>query len=557
MLHAADPTEFQIVPLLDLVESKTNPRRSFNERDLADLAENLKTHGVLSPLLVRPNPRANGPGSPRFEIVYGARRYRAATMAGLDMVPVRNVTLTDNEALELQIVENLQRSDIHPLDEAFGYEQLMHRSKQSVEEIAAKVGKSVSYVYQRLKLCSLIPEAQKAFTEEKITAGHAVQIARLSPSDQKDAMLFCVPLHRRKTRGSEVDDGMVGIRELAGWIATEIHRDLNRAVFDTADATLLPSAKACAVCPKRSGFEPALFADIKSKDTCTDRSCWQGKIDAHIKRVIAKFREEKTAFVQISPEYHHKKKSGIFAMNEWVQVKPSNRCESTRPGLVVEEGWRLADIRRGQVIEVCVDAKCKTHFARQGGMSRPAPTARDLAKGRKEKARQIAFQMTIDRVVAHKPDLSSLVSLRFVASQFVDEIWHEAAKGLCIRRGWEPVKRTYGKSYADAIKVKIADMEAEDLQRIMLEMALLSHDRHASYRPEEKRPIFEAFLKSQRVDLSKLEAEVLEELNRKHAEKQAAARIRAKKKAATKKAATGAKSKAKSPKKKGQNEGQF
>ena len=553
MLHAADPTEFQIVPLIDLVESKTNPRRSFNERDLADLAENVKTHGVLSPLLVRPNPRANGPGTPRFEIVYGARRYRAATLAGLDVVPVRNVTLSDNEALELQIVENLQRSDIHPLDEAFGYEQLMHRSKQSVEEIAAKVGKSVSYVYQRLKLCSLIPAAQKAFTEEKITAGHAVQIARLSPADQKDAMDFCVPRHRRMARGGEVDDGMVGIRELAGWIATEIHRDLNRAVFDTADASLLPSAKACAQCPKRSGFEPALFADLKSKDTCTDRSCWQGKIDAHIKRVIAKFREEKTAYVQISPEYlDHKKKAGVFGAGNWVQVKPSNRCESSRPGIVVEEGWRSSEVRRGQVIEVCVDPKCKTHFSRHAGMSRPAPTQRDLAKGRREKARQIAFQMTVDRVVAHKPDFSSLASLRFVASQFVDEIWNEAAKALCIRRGWEPAKRQYGKSYDDAIKAKIADMEVEDLHRLMIEMALLSYDRHASYRPEEKRPVFEAFLKSQRVDLSKLEADALEELNRKHAEKQAAARTRAKKKAAVKKAATGVKSKPKtSTKKKG------
>ena len=104
-------SEYRNLPLLNLIESANNPRRSFDETALNELAESIRAQGVLSPLLVRPK----GPHS--YEIVAGARRYRAAQLAGLDSVPVRIVELTDAQALETSIVENLQRRDVHPLDE--------------------------------------------------------------------------------------------------------------------------------------------------------------------------------------------------------------------------------------------------------------------------------------------------------------------------------------------------------------------------------------------------------------------------------------------------------
>ena len=133
-------SEYRDLPILNLTESPANPRRTFDEMALNELAESIKSQGVLSPLLVRPVD-----GTHSYEIVAGARRYRAAQLAGLDSVPVRIVELTDAQALETSIVENLQRRDVHPLDEATGYVSLLHLD-YTVEQIAAKCGKSPAYV---------------------------------------------------------------------------------------------------------------------------------------------------------------------------------------------------------------------------------------------------------------------------------------------------------------------------------------------------------------------------------------------------------------------------
>ena len=113
-------TEYRNLPLAVLTESTTNPRRIFEDSALKELAESIRTQGVLSPLLVRPLTDQS------FEIVAGARRYRAAQMAEAETVPVRIVALTDAEALEAQLIENLQRRDVHPLEEAQGSLVALH-----------------------------------------------------------------------------------------------------------------------------------------------------------------------------------------------------------------------------------------------------------------------------------------------------------------------------------------------------------------------------------------------------------------------------------------------
>src|SRR5882762_4802446 len=114
------------IPRKELVESNTNPRKSFDEGALDELAESIRTKGVLSPLLVR---RING----HFEIVTGARRYRAAQRAGLEEIPVRVSTFSDAEALEIQIIENIQRADVHPFEEARGNLAALHPEDRVVE----------------------------------------------------------------------------------------------------------------------------------------------------------------------------------------------------------------------------------------------------------------------------------------------------------------------------------------------------------------------------------------------------------------------------------------
>jgi ParB family chromosome partitioning protein len=152
MNTATSLKEYVEIPMKELVESSTNPRKSFDEAALDELAGSIRSKGVLSPLLVR---RVNG----HFEIVTGARRYRAAQRAGLEEIPVRVGTFTDAEALEIQIIENIQRADVHPFEEAQGFRALLDRegADYTIEKIAAKTGKAASFIAKRLKPPMLSP----------------------------------------------------------------------------------------------------------------------------------------------------------------------------------------------------------------------------------------------------------------------------------------------------------------------------------------------------------------------------------------------------------------
>src|SRR5260370_18941818 len=135
-------TEYRNLPLNVLTESTTNPRRVFEDAALKELAESIRVQGVLSPLLVRPITEQG------FEIVAGARRYRAAQMAEAATVPVRIVHLSDSETLEAQLVENLMRRDVHPMEEAQGFRALLNleEPKYSIEQIAERTGKNPAYI---------------------------------------------------------------------------------------------------------------------------------------------------------------------------------------------------------------------------------------------------------------------------------------------------------------------------------------------------------------------------------------------------------------------------
>lgn len=174
-------TLFKSTPITKLHESPDNPRKRFDKTALDELTESIKVMGVLTPLIVRPC----GEG---FEIGAGHRRFRAAKDAGLKEVPCIIRALSDEEFLELLVIENDQREDVHPLEEAKGYFTLSRRPGYDISKIASRIGRSEKYVYDRLKLLSLTKEAQELFLSDKFTAGHAILLARLSPSQQKAAM---------------------------------------------------------------------------------------------------------------------------------------------------------------------------------------------------------------------------------------------------------------------------------------------------------------------------------------------------------------------------------
>jgi ParB family chromosome partitioning protein len=168
---------FQYLTIDTIHESTTNPRCTFDEAKLHELAESIRQHGLIQPITVRPN-------NDGFEIVAGARRFRAAQIVELFSVPARIVELTDAQAQEWQLVENSMREDVHPYEEAVGFERLLSIPGYDVATLVEKSGKSASHIYGRLSLLQLIPAVAEAFTQDRITASHANLIARLPQESQ-------------------------------------------------------------------------------------------------------------------------------------------------------------------------------------------------------------------------------------------------------------------------------------------------------------------------------------------------------------------------------------
>ena len=157
------------VPIEKIFPNPEQPRRRFADEDLEDLANSIRAKGVIQPLIVRKRPNGEG----EFEIVAGERRWRASQMAQLHELPVIEREFTDTEVLEVAIIENIQRSDLNPVEEAFGYQQLMDKFGHTQEKLAEALGKSRSYIANLLRLLNLPDTVQDYLKEGKLSIGHA------------------------------------------------------------------------------------------------------------------------------------------------------------------------------------------------------------------------------------------------------------------------------------------------------------------------------------------------------------------------------------------------
>jgi ParB family chromosome partitioning protein len=157
------------VPIENLTPNPRNPRRIFADTELEELAQSIRERGIIQPIVVRAAPS----GGKQFEIIAGERRWRASQRAGLHEVPVVVLEVSDAEALELAIIENIQRADLNPLEEAAGYQALANQYSHSQDDIAHIVGKSRSHVANTLRLLKLPDTVKSYINEGKLTAGHA------------------------------------------------------------------------------------------------------------------------------------------------------------------------------------------------------------------------------------------------------------------------------------------------------------------------------------------------------------------------------------------------
>ena len=230
--NAVNNHECRSVPITALAESATNPRKRFDAKSLEELAASFKTQGILAPLLIRELEES------KYEVVAGARRLRAAKLAELEKLPVRVVKLTDAEAIEAQCVENLQREDIHALEEALGFKSLLELGEPAytIATIASRAGKSEAYVYGRIRLADLIPPVAEAFLKDQITIGHALLIAKLPASQQQEAFASAFRGQWTSEGNSQV---LIPVRELALCCAPHNANNAESAVMRTPHHEML------------------------------------------------------------------------------------------------------------------------------------------------------------------------------------------------------------------------------------------------------------------------------------------------------------------------------
>ena len=169
------------LPISQVESCSSQPRKSFDEASLAELADSIREHGIIQPLTVRK--LASG----YYQIIAGERRWRAARIAGLQEVPVIVIEADDRKAAELALIENLQREDLTPMEEAAGFQSLIETYHMTQEEAAKQVGKSRSAVTNSLRLLSLTPAVRQLVEEGKLSAGHARALLPLSPAMQENA----------------------------------------------------------------------------------------------------------------------------------------------------------------------------------------------------------------------------------------------------------------------------------------------------------------------------------------------------------------------------------
>jgi len=441
---------------LDQVHYASNYREEFNPAELQELAESIKEVGVLQAITVRP--RVIG----GFELVCGERRYRASIMVGRTTIPASIRDLTDDQAFELQIIENLQRKEVHPLDEAKAFKRMLDTGRYQTADIAAKVAKTETYILQRLKLNDLIVDIKQDFYNHDLGVGHAVLIARLDEEQQ----LYIFKSYKNSYNVS----GYGTIKRLT----QEVHNqsvDLAKAQFPLDK--LFDHAPACVVCPKRSKSNPLLFADMQATDSCFNKTCHSLKTDLHIHSQVQEIvTTAKDVLIGRHFSYEVNPEIASIAKDYNIPILKSDSDFSTvkKEGAVQKEVYHVSGPDKGKVTKMWVSA----------------PVAKETANDKETKAEILRIETRAKRslelddekvhariIEALKPEIEDKAGLNF-------ELDNDFVFTMLIYFAMQHVGLWYLRRYLTKMGVEI-DEHNQSLEKLQAELALLS--------PEDKKRI--------------------------------------------------------------------
>ena len=185
------------LPIDDILPNRFQPRIKFSESEVLALSESIKNHGVIQPILVRPI-------GDKYEIIAGERRYKASVMAGLKEIPAIVRQLDDKQSAELALIENVQRKDLTPIEEALSYQKILSMGYLTQDQLAAKLGKKQSTIANKLRLLNLDEDVQNALLYEKISERHARSLLKLNQEQQKE-MLKRIIQERLTVRQTDIE----------------------------------------------------------------------------------------------------------------------------------------------------------------------------------------------------------------------------------------------------------------------------------------------------------------------------------------------------------------
>lgn len=571
------PFEPQIssLPIGNLLPSPTNPRKRFDPVKLEELAQSIRAIGVGQPLLVRTHLQHDGAGAfsheGNYEIIAGERRYRAAKLAGLEHLPCFVRQMTDDQVLHMQIIENLQRDDLHPIEEAEGYGNLLRQKnpkgdQYSVDDIASEIGKSTSHVYGRLKLLDLCAPAREAFFDSKYGSETALMIARIPlESLQIEAM-------------KEIVEEDMSFRAARDFIQKNYMLELKQAPWAMKDAELLPAAGPCSTCPKRTGNQPGLFDDVKNKDVCTDTACFS-------KKKAAWFEKKKEAAKAeghiVMPQKEAKQKFEYGIYNHSLEIKglvaldagvPNEKACTWEKQLTKHKAFEPGDKGKPRVQKIliedphdplklieAVNLKEAAEYLKGAGTPVKFHSWSDPFKEEKTKQKQnkqnVELKLKVKAENAYRERLSAIIRNHAQADLFADqpqlhpELFTLLAgemftESRCYARRNELIVEVLGPDaevietyeHKDAFLDKIKTLSPQQNLMIAIELLLAKESKAEDFQVQrDKAPdIMLALAKMHGIDAESVKAEVTAEMKATQAEKEKKAKPASKKPAARK-----------------------
>jgi len=358
------------IPLTDITPSSLNPRKTFDQEALMELADNIKENGLIQPITVRKMPKGS---DTRYEIVCGERRYRASQIAGMTEIQCIIKELDDKKAFAAMIIENLQRKDVDPMEEAAAFHKLYTEGTMQVKEIAKILGKSSSYVVSRIQLNNVLPEYLPLLRNGNIYLNQLIEIAKLTKEQQEVLFRDCFT----EASIARWPIKYITIDILHQWIDEHVMQYLDTATFPLGDASF-SCGKDCEGCPFNTKNKPESYGDT-ARPRCMDMKCFRQKAQENVFRIakgldmpIVYQGEGNEEIVKAATEYGLKLQNMTGRSYALCPVEPDKasfsdeevyekRMDNYRHVKAIFDS-NIADGNLQQVFEVCFDGKLSGEY---------------------------------------------------------------------------------------------------------------------------------------------------------------------------------------------------